>query len=224
MTGNQKSDGSTDRPRGSGALPLYSLVALLAAIAGFLSVVIGERLSRPGATEIAANAQISAPNSASDANASSGLEKLVQSEAPKRLPSISFTDGDGRKRNLSEWRGRVVLLNLWATWCAPCKVEMPSLNRLQARLGGADFAVIPISLDWSGPGKPRRYLRENKLDQLGLYLDDSKTIMQSLGAPGLPLTVLIDREGRELARLAGAAEWDSVEAVALIRLAIEGTN
>jgi hypothetical protein len=101
---------------------------------------------------------------------------------------------------------------------------MPSLNRLQAKLGGPDFAVIPISLDWSGPDKPRRFLKENQLDALGLYLDNSKTIMRSLAAPGLPLTVLIDREGRELARLAGAAEWDSVEAVALIRLAIEGSD
>lgn len=224
MTGNQQPDDSADQARGLGSLPLYSLVALLAAIAGFFSVMIGERLARQGTPEIAANAQISVAGGAGEANSSNGLEKLVQSEAPKRLPPISFIDGEGRERNLDEWRGRVVLLNLWATWCAPCKVEMPSLNRLQAKLGGPDFAVIPISLDWSGPDKPRRFLKENKLDALGLYLDNSKTIMQSLVAPGLPLTVLIDREGRELARLAGAAEWDSVEAVALIRLAIEGSD
>ncbi len=154
----------------------------------------------------------------------SGFEKLVEASEPKTLAPFVFTDGDGRERALSEWRGKVVLVNLWATWCAPCKVEMPSLDRLQAKLGGDSFAVLPISLDWSGPDKPRSFLEGEKLANLPLFLDSSKTAMKAFNAPGLPLSVLIDREGREIARLAGAAEWDSADAEALITRAIEGSS
>jgi hypothetical protein len=100
---------------------------------------------------------------------------------------------------------------------------MPSLDRLQAKLGGEDFAVLPISLDWSGAEKPRRFLDTEKLANLPLFLDSSKTAMKTFNAPGLPLSVLIDREGREIARLAGAAEWDSADAEAVITKAIEGS-
>jgi thiol-disulfide isomerase/thioredoxin len=111
----------------------------------------------------------------------------------------------------------VVLVNLWATWCAPCKREMPSLDRLQAKLGGADFAVLPISLDRTGPEKPRQFLAANGLKNLDLFLDSGNTLMQAMRAPGLPLSVLIDRQGREIARLAGPAEWDGAEAETMIR-------
>lgn len=221
MAENDKTDDATRSARAIGTLPLYSLVAVLAAILGFLSVMAASRFIEPndGTTQ---HVQVNAANSAATNEASHGLEKLVRANTPKPLPTIGFSDGEGRQRSLSEWRGKVILVNLWATWCAPCRVEMPSLDRLQAKLGGPDFAVIPISLDWSGPDKPRQFLEKNKLGNLPLYLDNSKTLMQSLNVPGLPLSVLIDREGRELARLAGAAEWDSPEAEAIIRAAISG--
>ncbi len=219
MTGNQKTSGSDNSPRRASNLPLYSLAAVFAAIAGFLAVIVADRIGGPPQAGIANNADAGSAAAANVAEpeASSGLEKLVRSETPKPLPAFTFTDGNGRERRLSDWKGRVVLLNLWATWCAPCKVEMPSLDRLQARLGGPDFQVVPISLDWSGPDKPRQFLKANKLDNLALYLDSSKTVLRAVGALGLPTTVLIDREGREIARLAGAAEWDSPEVVAMIR-------
>jgi thiol-disulfide isomerase/thioredoxin len=198
-----------------GAMPIYILAAALAAIAGFavMSFVAAPDGGQPAK-------KVTTEDTAGGADKPSGLEKLVRVEPPTALPDIAFTDGEGRDRNLAEWRGKVVLINLWATWCAPCKHEMPSLDRLQAKLGGADFAVLPISLDRTGPEKPRQFLTSNGLKNLDLYLDRGSTLMQTLRVPGLPLSVLVDRQGREIARLAGAAEWDSPEAGAMIRAAI----
>ena len=213
MSGNDKADSASRGTQGGGNWALYSLVALFAAIAGFLSVSMADLLSRYQA--VAPVRETAAPTS--DKPRGSGLEKLVRAGAPKPMPAVSFVDAQGREVALADMKGKVLLVNLWATWCAPCKVEMPSLNRLAAKLGGTDFAVVPISFDWSGPDKPRAFLAEAKLDALPLYMDVKKDLMQKFGAAGLPLSVLIDREGREVARLAGTAEWDSAEAEALIR-------
>jgi thiol-disulfide isomerase/thioredoxin len=199
-------------------LALYSLVAVVAAIAGFLSMSLADHFSGPQIGEMRMASDESAP--AAGAEAGSGLEKLVHVKPPKSLPEIAFTDGAGAGHKLAEWKGKVVLVNLWATWCAPCKKEMPSLARLQAKLGGADFTVLPISLDRGGPDKPGKYLTAAKLDGLGLYLDSANALLQTLQAPGLPLSVLLDREGREIARMAGPAEWDSAEAETIIKDAI----
>lgn len=210
--------GASDAPtRRTGLLPLYSLAAVLAAITGFLSVILFDRLAAGEAAQkpVIASAEVASPQAGD-----SGLAKLVQVKSRKAVADFAFTDSSGAKIKLSEFRGKVVLLNLWATWCAPCKIEMPGLNRLQAELGGNDFTVLPISLDLGGPDKPKRYLEANKLDNLGLYQSPSTKLVQQFGAPGLPFTMLIDREGRELARLAGAAEWDSPDAIAIIREAI----
>ena len=198
-------------------MPIYILAAALAAIAGFAV------FSLVGGPDAGKSVPIVAAGDASaDAGRPSGLGKLVRVTPPAALPEIAFADGEGRDRKLGEWQGKVVLVNLWATWCAPCKLEMPSLDRLQAKLGGADFAVLPISLDRTGPDKPRQFLTSNGLKNLGLFLDRGNSLMQPLRVPGLPLTVLIDRQGREIARLAGPAEWDSPEAESLIRAAIAG--
>jgi thiol-disulfide isomerase/thioredoxin len=220
MSGNDKADDASSGMQG-GNWALYSLVALFAAIAGFLTMTLADLVGRyqarmPAVATAPANApKVAAP--AAEAPRGSGLDKLVRAAAPKTMPAIAFADGDGREVNLADMKGKVLLVNLWATWCAPCKVEMPSLNRLATKLGGPDFAVVPISFDWSGADKPRAFLAEARLDALPLYVDVKKDLMQKFGAPGLPLTVLIDREGREVARLAGTAEWDSAEAEALIR-------
>ena len=217
MSGNDKTDGTAHGTRNGGNWAFYSLVAIFAAIAGFLAVSMADLVSRYQAMAPApANPQKTAAPEG-ETKRGSGLEKLVRTTTPKPLPTIAFNDGEGREVTLTDLKGKVLLVNLWATWCAPCKVEMPSLNRLAAKLGGPDFAVIPISFDWSGLDMPRAFLTENKLDALPLYMDVKKDLMQKFGAPGLPLSVLIDREGREVARLAGTAEWDSAEAEALIR-------
>ena len=192
------------RPNGRfGAMPIYILAAALAAIAGFavMSLVAVPDAGQP--VKI-----VTAEDAAGDAEKPSGLEKLVRVEPASALPDVTFTDGEGRDRNLGEWRGKVVLVNLWATWCAPCKLEMPSLDRLQAKLGGADFAVLPISLDRTGPDKPRQFLTSNGLKNLDLFLDRGNTPDADAARARPAAQRARRRQGREIARLAGPAEWD----------------
>lgn len=145
-------------------------------------------------------------------------------DAPRELLSPPLTDGDGRALTLADSRGRVVLLNVWATWCVPCREEMPTLDRLQARLGGEDFQVLPLSVDRAGLEPVRRFYEEIGIRHLGQYLAEDLRAMLALGVIGLPTTLLIDREGREIARLVGPAEWDSPEAVAQFETVIARRN
>lgn len=134
---------------------------------------------------------------------------------PREMLSPPFIDGDGRDLTLADFRGRVVLLNIWATWCAPCREEMPTLDALQARLGGDDFHVLPLSIDRAGLGPVRRFYEEIGIRHLDMYLAEDIRAMATFAVAGLPTTILIDRRGRELGRLAGPAEWDSADNVAL---------
>lgn len=146
-------------------------------------------------------------------------------DQPRDLLSPPFVDGGGRNLTLADFRGRVVLLNIWATWCVPCREEMPTLDALQARLGGEDFQVLPLSIDRAGLPVVRRFYEEIGLQNLGIYLADSTRAMIALGALGLPTTLLIDRAGKERGRLVGPAQWDSPEVVAQIQTLIgEGAN
>lgn len=135
---------------------------------------------------------------------------------------VSFVDGTGAERTLADWRGRVVLLNLWATWCAPCRHEMPALDRLQGDLGSDDFEVVALSVDRKGMEASSEFLAEIDTENLGLYVDDTARAQFDLRARGLPSTLLIDREGRVIGALIGPAEWDSGDAVRLIEAAIAG--
>ncbi len=141
---------------------------------------------------------------------------------PKREPvgEVTFQDGAGKELKLSDWKGRVVLVNLWATWCAPCRKEMPELNALQGKLGGKDFEVVALSLDRKGVEASRAFLEEVGAKALKLYVDPSSKSLNDLRAPGLPATLLIDRQGREIGRLVGPAEWSSPEALKLIETAL----
>lgn len=141
-------------------------------------------------------------------------------EAPERPDPVQFVDGDGQARSFDDWKGKVVLVNLWATWCGPCRHEMPALDRLQAELGGDEFEVLAVSLDRSGLDLPKAFYAENNIEHLGLYNDASARTGVALGVFGMPTTVLLDREGRLLGRLVGPAEWDAPDAVALMKAAI----
>lgn len=134
-------------------------------------------------------------------------------DAPRELPSPAFVDGDGRTLTFADFHGRIVLLNVWATWCVPCREEMPTLDRLQGRLGGEDFHVLPLSIDRAGLDPVRRFYGEIGIRHLGIYLAAGVRPPAALGVIGLPTTLLMDREGREIARRVGPAEWDSPEAV-----------
>jgi thiol-disulfide isomerase/thioredoxin len=136
---------------------------------------------------------------------------------PKPVPEIRFEDGTGQPRTLADFRGKVVLLNVWATWCIPCRKEMPTLDRLQAELGGPDFEVLALSIDRAGLDVVKKFFDEIGIERLALNIDVTSKAMFTLGVVGLPTTLLIDREGREVGRLIGPAEWDSPEMVAFIR-------
>lgn len=138
---------------------------------------------------------------------------------PGGLDSAAFADGEGQPLTLADFQGKVVLVNLWATWCPPCVEEMPALDRLQARLGGPEFEVVAVSQDRGGVSLPKAFLMREGLENLRLYIDSSSSMTRALKAPGLPTTVLFDREGREVARLVGPAEWDSDEMVGKIKAA-----
>jgi thiol-disulfide isomerase/thioredoxin len=136
---------------------------------------------------------------------------------PKPAPELSFLDGQGNALSLEDFRGKVVVLNLWATWCAPCRHEMPSLDRLQAAFGDDGLLVLPLSLDRGEVSQIEAFYDEVGLSTLKIYHDPKAAVGRAFAAYGLPTTIVIDREGQEIGRLLGPAEWDSEEAMALIR-------
>jgi thiol-disulfide isomerase/thioredoxin len=145
---------------------------------------------------------------------------FVARSSPLDLPEFSFLRDDGSETSLKEWRGKVVLLNLWATWCAPCRKEMPDLDKLKADLSGDDFDLIALSTDRTGLDKPRKFLEEIGIKHLKLYNNSSGKLTAALKSFGLPTTLLINRQGQEIGRLVGPAEWGSGDAAALIKAAI----
>jgi thiol-disulfide isomerase/thioredoxin len=151
------------------------------------------------------------------ARAEDAPQNFVLYEAPKPVPDLHFQDAAGKPLRLADFHGKVVLLNLWATWCIPCRAEMPTLDRLQAQLGGPGFEVVAVSIDRGGMKAVDPFFREIKLVHLARYLDPSGEAAGHLGVLGLPTTLLIDPEGHELGRLVGPAEWDSTEMIAFLR-------
>lgn len=139
--------------------------------------------------------------------------RLIRLATPEPVADLAFLDAEGRSRRLSEWRGRMVLLNLWATWCAPCKTEMPSLDRLEAKLGG-DLTVITLSLDRGGLKEPAAFFARENISRLKLYNDPTGEASLRVKAPALPLTVILNEKGEETARFLGPADWDAPERVA----------
>ncbi len=145
------------------------------------------------------------------------MANFVPADEPTAVPDIGFTDLAESPTSLQTFYGKTLVVNFWATWCAPCRRELPSLDRLQHNLGTNDLAVIAISIDRRGADKVTPFLEEISLPNLGIYLDKKNKLGRSFGAFGLPTTVLINRQGIEVGRLVGPAEWDSDESVALIR-------
>jgi len=146
------------------------------------------------------------------AAAQEAAKHFVMHDAPKAVAAISFRDEGGQVRTLADFKGKVVLLNLWATWCVPCREEMPALDRLQAALGGPDFEVVPLSID-RAVDAVKKFYAETGVHNVGIFIDTSGQATRSLGAVGVPTTLLIDRAGREVGRIAGPAEWDAPQVV-----------
>ncbi|MFT0548534.1 TlpA family protein disulfide reductase [Allopusillimonas ginsengisoli] len=148
-----------------------------------------------------------------------GDQRFMRWHTPRELPTISFQNEAGKTVSLADFRGRVVLLNIWATWCPPCREEMPSLDRLNAKRGGPTFEVVALSIDRdSALVKP--FYQEFGVQTLRGYFDPASKVSNILRAPGVPTTLLIDQEGREIGRTLGPAAWDSPQVEALIDAAL----
>jgi thiol-disulfide isomerase/thioredoxin len=145
------------------------------------------------------------------------MKKFTLHPSPRPAPEASFKTKEGEPAKLADFKGRVLLVNYWATWCSPCVAEMPSLDRLEANLGGPDFAVLPIASDRAGLRVVEPFYEKTGLKKLPIYLDQDMKFTRSSGVRGLPTTLLIDRAGREVGRMEGDAAWDSKETEALIR-------
>jgi thiol-disulfide isomerase/thioredoxin len=149
---------------------------------------------------------------------------LAVASKPLRLPDLGFRDDAGGDKYLSDWRGRTTLVNLWATWCVPCRKEMPALDALQAKLGSSEFEVVAINIDTRDAEKPRNWFKEVGIGSLGYYADPNAKVFQDLKligrAFGMPTTLLVDPAGCEIATLAGPAEWASEDAIKLVSAAL----
>lgn len=142
---------------------------------------------------------------------------LVVHIPPRPLTPLQFEDEHGQTRSLADLKDKVIVLNIWATWCVPCRREMPTLDRLEAQLGGPDFQVVPVSIDRGGIDTIRKFYAETAVQKLPLYVDRSGQVLRAVGAIGLPTTLIINRNGQEVGRITGPAEWDSAAIVQFLR-------
>jgi thiol-disulfide isomerase/thioredoxin len=222
-----------DTPQGSTPKSGASLAlgaAAVAAVLGFAAVYV--TLGRP---DNAAPLPKSAPSPVSvnqplpSGPGSNALSKgemaaFVFRKEPEALPDFKFQDGSGKERTLADWRGKVVLLNLWATWCAPCREEMPELDALEKEMGGEDFAVVAVSVDLGSDDKPKTFYAEHGIDTLPFYHDGTMGVFNGLKkrslAIGMPTTLLIDENSCLLGRISGPAAWASDDAKAMIAAAL----
>jgi thiol-disulfide isomerase/thioredoxin len=193
---------------------LFAIGALLYGLAAF---------SANAAGGISAGGLSNEDRAALDALRQGEMTKLVLHE--EALPAFdeAFRDEEGNEVRFADFAGKVVLVNLWATWCAPCRAEMPSIDRLAAELAGDDLVVVALSTDRFGAERIGEFFDEIGVETLAIYQDKRSEVARAAGAMGLPVTLLLDREGREVARLTGDAEWDSPEAKAFLARLVELT-
>jgi len=201
------------------ALAVCGAIAVLAGVYG-----IGRLRSNPAAAACAA-AVATAGRIAPLAHGE--IAALTLARTPFRLPDLAFKDAEGRERTLKDWQGRTVLLNLWATWCVPCRKEMPALDALQTRLGGPDFEVVAINIDTRDPQKAHAFLKETGVIHLAYYADPSAKVFQELKlagkAFGMPTTLIVDRSGCEIGEMAGPAEWAGADGLKLVSAALQSS-
>jgi len=194
-------------------LAKYLWLAALSALAAFAAVYV--MLGRPD-NESRTDQTSQAGKVGVKALSTGAMTTFVFKKAPTPLPDVRFLNGKGETVSLADWRGKVVLLNLWATWCAPCREEMPALSRLQKQLGSDKFQVVTLAVDKAGLEGARKFFKDNKIEGLELFADPTARDGTQLKVIGMPTTILIDAEGREIGRLIGPAAWDKPEAKRLI--------
>ena len=149
---------------------------------------------------------------------------MTPEDAPRQMGQLSFADAAGKPTSLADYRGKTLLVNVWATWCVPCRQEMPTLDRLESRRGGPDFQVVTINIDTGDPGKPLKFLKEIGASHVALHRDRTMGVFDDLKkeglAFGLPVTLLVGRNGCLLAAMNGPAEWDGADALKLVDAAV----
>ncbi len=231
MSDDYSSKDGPSSPAGTVSARTAAIVAALSVVAGFAAVYVtlgprdNARLPNSVKSDAPQTASPKAPQVAAPPGASPAGDKLnvgevtafVFKKEPEALADVAFVDGDGKSRTLGDWKGRVVLLNLWATWCAPCRKEMPGLSRLQKEMGSPKFEVVALAVDRAGADAAAKFLASIDAKDLRLYVDATARTGTALKAVGMPTTLLIDPQGLEIGRLTGPAEWDSPEAKRLIQ-------
>jgi thiol-disulfide isomerase/thioredoxin len=209
-----------------GRLRLISVAAAIGVVAVLAGVYGMERLRSNPAASACEPAVAAASRLAPLARGE--VAALAVAHTPFRVPNVAFKDAEGHERTLADWRGRTILLNLWATWCVPCRREMPALDALQKDLGGADFEVVAVNIDTRDPAKPLAFLKEVGVTHLAYYSDQSAKVFQDLKLAGkvfgMPTTLIVDRSGCEIGEMAGPAEWASADGVKLVSAAVGSAN
>ena len=217
-------DQSRPRPTATRRIPLVIGAVLVGAVIGYFGVNSMGAWKRGTSGDAACNGAVDLAKKLAPL-AHGEVAALTMATTPQRLPDLTFEDADGKPRKLSDWRGKTLLVNLWATWCVPCRKEMPALDALQAKLGGKDFEVVAINIDTRDPDKPKNFLNDANLTRLGYFADPSAKVFQDLKeagkAFGMPTTLLLDPAGCEIATLSGPAEWASEDALKLISAALK---
>lgn len=212
-----RNDAAAPQKRGAKRLRLLALGGVVV-LAGILAVLYG--MGRLGKEGPAACPQAEAATARLDPLIHGEVAAFGLSKPARVAPDLSFNGPDGKPLNLASFRGKTVLVNLWATWCVPCRKEMPTLGKLQAELGGPDFEVVAINVDTARLDRPKAFLQDAGVTNLLFYADPTANVLQELKSEGqllgLPTTLLIDRNGCELGTMAGPAEWASPEAEQLV--------
>jgi thiol-disulfide isomerase/thioredoxin len=217
---------------------LLAVAALAGALAGAVAVYVSATLSGNNAPPSAAGAVVNADaNSklcaakadrakAVAAAATGEVAAMLPADPPQSLKTLAFNAPDGKAMTLAERAGKTLLVNLWATWCAPCRAEMPALDALQKELGSEKFEVVAVNVDAGDDAKPKKFLADTGVEALGYYRDNTMAAFEELKtrglALGLPVTMLVDGEGCLLAHMNGPAEWSSDDAKKLIGVALGG--
>src|SRR5258707_9095042 len=221
---NDMPDMPTPRPAVTRRIPLAVGAVAVGALIGFAAIYGYGAFKRGPAGDSACNGAVDLARKIAPL-AQGEVAALTMATTPPRLPDLAFEDADGKPRKLSDWRGKTVLVNLWATCCVACRKEMPSLDSLQTKLGGEDFEVVAINIDTRDPEKPKNFLKEASLTRLAYFTDTKAKVFQDLKAIGkalgMPTSVLVDDQGCEIGTIAGPAEWPSDGAIALIKAAVK---
>lgn len=210
------------KPSATHRIPIVIATVAIGGLAGFAALY-GLGLSRTPAGDPACRAAVATAQKIGPL-AHGEVAALTMASTPLRLPDLAFEDSDGKPKKLSDFRGKTLLVNLWATWCVPCRKEMPALDQLQAKLSGPNFEVVAINIDTRDSEKPKNFLKDANLTRLGYFTDQKAKVFQDLKsigrALGMPTSVLVDPQGCEIATIAGPAEWASDDALKLIRAAL----